>query len=220
MPDSFRTINKRPIIWAGHRCEGADAHPGIRLLWTVCGRDVPANHAYLGEETDITCESCLDAPAERPPPHSDDMNDKVLCYLSEEEAPSPTAGDDCAVTCSACNGPWHDGPCPTAGDALEAYDAVMEHARACELLAWINRCDIDDAALRRIKTAFRDERARLLAQIEELEQKSIGAIRFAHEWIGGLPVTPSFQDKHSAQVVLEEAERRVRALAAALGEGK
>lgn len=65
--DTFRTINRRPIHWtdqdgATHRCEGADVHPGIRLLWTDCERDVPANKAYLpGDGDDVTCPLCIAA---------------------------------------------------------------------------------------------------------------------------------------------------------------
>lgn len=61
----FRAIDSRPILWtdpAGvtHRCEGADVHPGIRLLWTDCERDVPANAAHLQVAGDpVTCPKCL-----------------------------------------------------------------------------------------------------------------------------------------------------------------
>lgn len=55
----FRTINGRGIEWDGHRCEGSDVHPGIRLLWTLCRRDVPANAAYLVHgNPDPACEKC------------------------------------------------------------------------------------------------------------------------------------------------------------------
>lgn len=62
----FRTINSRPIRWADqsgvvHACEGADVHPGVRLLWTLCNRDVPANKAFLpcaGEHFEM-CAICL-----------------------------------------------------------------------------------------------------------------------------------------------------------------
>lgn len=40
------------------------------------------------------------------------------------------------------------------------------------------------------------------------------AIRFTHEWIGGLPIKPSFEDKRAAQVALELAEQKLRGLAA------
>lgn len=63
--NTFDTINGRPIFWtdkAGviHRCEGADVHPGIRLIWTKCERDVPANRAFNpGDGDAVTCPECL-----------------------------------------------------------------------------------------------------------------------------------------------------------------
>ena len=66
----FRTLNKRPIRYRGrktgntHACEGADVHPDVRLLWTRCGIDVPANGAYLPDpphEDPITCPACRKA---------------------------------------------------------------------------------------------------------------------------------------------------------------
>jgi hypothetical protein len=51
----FRTIEDRPIFWTDdhgvtHRCEGADIHVDVRLLWTLCNKDVPANAAFLPGE--------------------------------------------------------------------------------------------------------------------------------------------------------------------------
>lgn len=63
----FRTINDRPIHWNDdqhiHACEGSDVHPGVRLLWTLCQRDVPAGQAYLPGDSSggITCPRCLAA---------------------------------------------------------------------------------------------------------------------------------------------------------------
>lgn len=65
MSDTFRTIKDRPIFWTDmdgitHRCEGANVHPGIRLLWTDCKRDVPAGNAYLpGDWDGVTCPACI-----------------------------------------------------------------------------------------------------------------------------------------------------------------
>ena len=65
MSDIISHIDNRPIFWtdsAGvtHRCEGAEVHRGIRLLWTKCERDVPANTAFLpGDNDAVTCERCL-----------------------------------------------------------------------------------------------------------------------------------------------------------------
>ena len=60
----FTKIGGRHIFWTDpsgttHRCEGADAHSGIRLLWSVCQRDVPADAAFLpGDDDAVTCEKC------------------------------------------------------------------------------------------------------------------------------------------------------------------
>jgi hypothetical protein len=65
MINTFDTINDRPIFWtdkAGvtHRCEGADVHRDVRLLWTKCERDVPADAAFLPSDADhVTCPKCL-----------------------------------------------------------------------------------------------------------------------------------------------------------------
>ena len=64
MSDTFNTINDRPIFWTDsdgdtHRCEGAEIHPGVRLLWTRCEHDVPANSAFLpGDGDAVTCPRC------------------------------------------------------------------------------------------------------------------------------------------------------------------
>ena len=65
MNDTFRTINDRNIFWKDnqafiHACEGAMVHPGVRLLWTLCERDVPADSAFHPEIGDkVTCATCL-----------------------------------------------------------------------------------------------------------------------------------------------------------------
>jgi hypothetical protein len=57
------TSHGKPIIWAGHRCEGANLTPPSTdnfCLWTFCGRhDVPANEASEGEFQDVTCGDCI-----------------------------------------------------------------------------------------------------------------------------------------------------------------
>lgn len=59
MAEAFRTIDRKMIFWRGHRCEGSEAHPGIRLLWTLCGHDVPADAAHLSDnEGELTCINC------------------------------------------------------------------------------------------------------------------------------------------------------------------
>jgi hypothetical protein len=67
--DTFRTLphlgTEMPIRWISapgvvHSCEGADVHPGVRLIWTDCQRDVPANAAVLTWEQP-TCPRCKEA---------------------------------------------------------------------------------------------------------------------------------------------------------------
>lgn len=49
-----------------HLCDGADVHEGVRLLWTVCEIDVPANKAFSQDHSEfaepnlnlVTCEKC------------------------------------------------------------------------------------------------------------------------------------------------------------------
>ena len=71
MSDTIHEINDRPIWWKDaqgfvHACEGADVHPGVRLFWTLCQRDVPANaahHPNVGDK--ITCATCAHAETQR-----------------------------------------------------------------------------------------------------------------------------------------------------------
>lgn len=62
--NTFRTISGNTIFWRDkkdvvHRCEGADVHRGVRLLWTLCKRDVPANAAYTTDGPEfVTCQAC------------------------------------------------------------------------------------------------------------------------------------------------------------------
>jgi hypothetical protein len=64
MPLTFRTIDDHAIIWTddagvSHKCEGSYIHEGVRLLWTLCGRDVPENAAYLRQEGEtVSCVEC------------------------------------------------------------------------------------------------------------------------------------------------------------------
>jgi hypothetical protein len=62
---TFQEIDRKPLRYedkAGvmHACEGADVHRGVRLIWTLCQRDVPANAAFLSFEK-ATCEKCFAA---------------------------------------------------------------------------------------------------------------------------------------------------------------
>ena len=59
---AFQTINNQAIRWQDkqgfvHACEFGDPHPGVRLIWTLCQRDVPAGSAFLSQE-DVTCATC------------------------------------------------------------------------------------------------------------------------------------------------------------------
>ena len=42
-----------------HRCERAEVHPRIFLVWTECNKDVPAGKAFNSNEK-ITCPKCRD----------------------------------------------------------------------------------------------------------------------------------------------------------------
>lgn len=46
-----------------HACEMKEIHPGIRLVWTKCGKDVPANKSFRSRES-ATCEACKTADRE------------------------------------------------------------------------------------------------------------------------------------------------------------
>lgn len=68
MSDVITHIEGRDIVWSFrdgdlHLCEGADIHPGIRLLWTRCGKhDIPAGAAWLKRRDDVvTCLGCCEA---------------------------------------------------------------------------------------------------------------------------------------------------------------
>lgn len=55
-------IDGKPIRWTDeqglvHAVTGSDVHPGVRLLWTLCDRDVPANAAHTGHDA-VSCEAC------------------------------------------------------------------------------------------------------------------------------------------------------------------
>lgn len=62
---TFMTINNRSIFWTDkqgftHICEGDDVHRNVRLLWTLCERDVPANAAFHpGSNDRATCATCI-----------------------------------------------------------------------------------------------------------------------------------------------------------------
>lgn len=69
MADTFRQVDGRDVYWRDgqglvHAAEGSDVHPGVRLLWTLCERDIPANEAYTmrdGKTELVTCPGCLAA---------------------------------------------------------------------------------------------------------------------------------------------------------------
>jgi hypothetical protein len=70
MTDAYHTIRDpvdgpRPIRWMDgrgtvHACEAADVHRDIRLVWTLCQRDVPANAARL-DHGPVDCPTCTNA---------------------------------------------------------------------------------------------------------------------------------------------------------------
>lgn len=40
-----------------HHCCSSEVHPGIKLVWTDCGKDVPANISFRSWEA-VTCMEC------------------------------------------------------------------------------------------------------------------------------------------------------------------
>lgn len=62
-------IDAHQIIWTDdervtHLCESADPHPDTKLIWTLCGRDVPAGlHARTLDSDELEpgtlCPACL-----------------------------------------------------------------------------------------------------------------------------------------------------------------
>ncbi|KAB0269086.1 hypothetical protein [Microvirga brassicacearum] len=67
MTGTTRTIKGLPIywtddVWVTHSCVRAEAVPGVFLVWTDCGRDVPPNAAKTAEPGDsVSCAKCLAA---------------------------------------------------------------------------------------------------------------------------------------------------------------
>jgi hypothetical protein len=62
----FETINGKEMRWSDQRglthvVVGADIHQGVRVLWTLCDRDVPGGKAWLLEPGDAheLCMTCM-----------------------------------------------------------------------------------------------------------------------------------------------------------------
>lgn len=71
-PDTITKIDDRELRWTDktgvvHIVEGGDIHRDVRLLWTLCSRDVPANSAWKLERGDNheICMICAKRAAER-----------------------------------------------------------------------------------------------------------------------------------------------------------
>lgn len=60
-------FNGKPLLWDDdsnvHACVESEVHPGIRLIWTCCRRDVPDGMAYTRDDggNDVTCLACQQA---------------------------------------------------------------------------------------------------------------------------------------------------------------
>jgi hypothetical protein len=59
----FRTLSGLAIFWRDkqdfvHACEATDVHRDVRLVSTLCNRDVPENEAYLWNGETVTCDEC------------------------------------------------------------------------------------------------------------------------------------------------------------------
>ena len=78
-PGVFTTVEGNPIWWEEspgltHVCEGAEIMSGYRLVWTLCGQDVPPDATIHPPEGAVfTCPKCrtfaaaFDARSGRPP---------------------------------------------------------------------------------------------------------------------------------------------------------
>ena len=79
MTDTIREINSRPIWWKDkqgfvHSCEGSDLHRDVRVFWTLCRRDVPANEAFHpGNGETLTCATCIKQVVRTEPVNKPDM---------------------------------------------------------------------------------------------------------------------------------------------------
>ncbi len=43
-----------------HLCEGSDVQRGIKIVWTKCQIDVPADRSFMSTELP-TCKTCMEA---------------------------------------------------------------------------------------------------------------------------------------------------------------
>ena len=64
MSNAKRTLDGLPIYWTDgswvtHSCQRAEVEPGVFLVWTDCGRDVPPNAANTAEPGEsVSCTKC------------------------------------------------------------------------------------------------------------------------------------------------------------------
>jgi hypothetical protein len=80
----FSKLSGKPIVWTDengvvHQCEGAEVFPKVRLIWTMCEIDVPADtakHPYLGET--VNCAACLNLTNEVPEPIATEVSLETL----------------------------------------------------------------------------------------------------------------------------------------------
>ncbi len=66
MSDLITSVHGKAIAWnqngVVHAVVGSDVHQDVRLLWTLCEIDVPANAAHLmGSQDRVNCSKCLAA---------------------------------------------------------------------------------------------------------------------------------------------------------------
>lgn len=62
MSKTDTTMNAGHHLYLGkggiiHHCQSSETHPGINLVWTDCGKDVPANASFRSWEA-VTCMEC------------------------------------------------------------------------------------------------------------------------------------------------------------------
>jgi len=63
--DMFETVDGHALLWTDpigvtHACTAADVYPELRVIWTLCGREVPPNGVRPAvPEQSTDCATCL-----------------------------------------------------------------------------------------------------------------------------------------------------------------
>jgi len=142
--DVFRTLNGRPIHYRGqktgivHACEGADVHPDVRLLWTLCSIDVPADAAYLPDppnEDPVTCPRCIAAANDGKTAGPEGSAQREARSEREEVNPCPFCGSPAAVEGPFVSCPSDDCSIEVSVTGINKSDAIRRWNRRSPLLS-------------------------------------------------------------------------------------